>query len=46
LGKTFLLKRGHVVRIEFQADRPGVYPVICGTHVPSMRAEIVVQPKG
>jgi len=44
LGKTFLLKRGHVTRVEFLADLPGVYPVICSTHAPSMRAEIVVNP--
>ena len=45
LDKTFTLQRGHVTRIEFKAERPGVYPVICHTHTPSMRGEIVVLPK-
>jgi hypothetical protein len=45
LDKTFTLKRGHVVRVEFKADRPGTYPVICNTHMPSMRGEIVVLPR-
>lgn len=45
LGKAFILKRGHAVRVDFRADQPGVYPVICSTHQPSMRAEIVVLPR-
>lgn len=45
LDVSFTLRRGEVVRVEFTADRPGVYPVICHTHVPSMRGEIVVLPK-
>jgi heme/copper-type cytochrome/quinol oxidase subunit 2 len=44
-AKPFMLKRGHAMRIEFKAERPGVYPVICGTHQPSMRGEIVVLPR-
>ena len=44
-GKAFTLKRGHVVRWEFHAEKPGVYPVICSSHTPSMRGEIVVLPK-
>ena len=44
-GKAFTLKRGQVTRIEFQADKPGIYPMICTTHAPSMRGEIVVLPK-
>lgn len=46
LGKSFTLKRGHAVRVDFKAEKPGVYPVICSTHQPSMRAEIVVLPRG
>jgi heme/copper-type cytochrome/quinol oxidase subunit 2 len=45
LGKTFTLQRGHVARVSFKADKPGVYPVICRTHAPSMRSEIVVVAK-
>jgi heme/copper-type cytochrome/quinol oxidase subunit 2 len=43
--KAFTLKRGQVMRVEFKADRPGVHPVICGTHQPTMRGEIVVLPR-
>ena len=45
LGKAFTLKRGQTVRVEFKADQPGIYPVICTTHLPSMRGEIVVLPR-
>ena len=45
LGKSFTLKRGQVTRVEFKADRPGVFPIACGTHHPSMRGEIVVLPR-
>jgi hypothetical protein len=45
LGKEFAVQRGHVVRVEFKAERAGVYPVICHTHVPTMRGEIVVLPR-
>jgi heme/copper-type cytochrome/quinol oxidase subunit 2 len=45
LGKSFTLKRGQTTRVEFKAERPGVHPVICSTHQPSMRAEIVVLPR-
>ncbi len=45
LGKAFVLNRGNVVRVEFKAERAGVYPLVCATHQPSMRGEIVVLPK-
>jgi plastocyanin len=45
LSKTFTLKRGQVTRVEFKADKPGVYPIVCATHAPSMRGEIVVLPR-
>ena len=45
LGKSFTLKRGQVTRVEFKADRPGVFPIVCGTHQPSMRGEVVVLPR-
>ena len=45
IGKAFTLKRGQAVRLDFKADKPGIYPVICSTHQPSMRAEIVVLPR-
>lgn len=45
LGKTFTLTRGQVTRVEFKADKPGIYPIVCTTHAPSMRGEIVVLPR-
>ena len=42
--KSFELKRGHVTKISFKADKAGVFPIECGTHKPSMRAELVVLP--
>ena len=45
LEKAFTLQRGHVTRIEFKAEPTGVYPVICHTHAPSMRGEILVLPR-
>lgn len=45
LNHSFALRRGEVSRFEFRADAPGVFPIICSTHQPSMRAEIVVLPR-
>lgn len=45
LDEQFVLKRGHSVQITFTAERPGVYPIICSDHEPSMRGEIVVLPQ-
>jgi plastocyanin len=41
-GKSFILERGHVNRVTFVADKPSVFPIVCATHTPSMRAELVV----
>jgi hypothetical protein len=43
--KSFVLERGHVTRISFKADKAGVFAIQCGTHAPSMRAELVVLPR-
>ena len=43
--KSFELKRGHVTKISFKADKAGVFPIECHTHTPSMRAELVVLPR-
>lgn len=40
--KSLVLKRGHVVRIDLKADKVGVFPIICGTHGPSMVGELIV----
>ena len=44
-GKSFVLKRGTVTRVSFVADKPGVFPIECHTHRPSMTAEIIVLPR-
>ncbi|HEX2255477.1 MAG TPA: cupredoxin domain-containing protein [Afifellaceae bacterium] len=45
LGQSFDLKRGTATRVSFVAGEPGVFPIECDTHRPSMRAEIVVLPR-
>jgi len=43
--KSFLLKRGQVTKISFKADKVGLFAIQCGTHKPSMAAELVVLPR-
>ena len=43
--KTLVLKRGHVIRLEFKADKAGVFPIVCTHHKPSMVGELVVMPR-
>jgi plastocyanin len=43
--KSFELKRGQATRVEFTADKAGVFPIVCATHHPTMVAELVVAPK-
>jgi hypothetical protein len=43
--KMLVLKRGHVVKLEFTADKAGTFPIICAHHRPSMVAELIVLPK-
>src|SRR5262245_659911 len=45
LGKSFVLKRGTVTRVEFVVDKAGVFKIECGTHRPTMTAEIIVLPR-
>jgi hypothetical protein len=40
--KTLLLKRGHVVRMQFKADKVGTFPIVCAHHKPSMVGELIV----
>jgi hypothetical protein len=44
-GKSFNLKRGHVQRVTFTADKAGIFRFNCGAHMPSMTGELVVMPK-
>jgi len=43
--KALLVRRGHVVKVEFIADKVGTFPIICAHHRPSMVGELVVMPK-
>jgi len=43
--KALMLRRGHVVRVEFTADKAGTFQIICAHHRPSMVAELIVLPK-
>jgi len=43
--KSFVLKRGQATKISFKADKAGLFAIQCGTHKPSMAAELVVLPR-
>lgn len=44
-GQTFELKRGHVSKVTFTADKPGRHSIICATHLPTMTSELIVAAK-
>lgn len=37
-----VVRRGHITRVNFVADKPGIFKVICRKHAPSMQADLVV----
>ena len=41
-GKNFVVKRGMLARTTFTVKKPGLYPIICITHQPSHRADLLV----
>ena len=41
-GKSFVVKRGLLARQSFTVKKPGLYPIICITHQPSHRADLLV----
>jgi plastocyanin len=41
-GKSFVVKRGMLARQTFTVKKPGLYPIICITHQPSHRADLLV----
>lgn len=41
-NKSFLVKRGMLARTTFTVKKPGLYPIICITHQPSHRADLLV----
>ena len=42
---SFTVKRGEVTRVTLTATKPGLYPIICTKHTPSMQGTLVVLPK-
>lgn len=44
-GQTFELKRGHVHKATFVADKPGRHSIVCSAHLPTMTSELIVAPK-
>jgi len=45
IADSFTVKRGEITRVTFTATKPGLYPIICTKHAPSMQATLVVLPK-
>ena len=41
-GLSTVLKRGEVQRLNFVADKPGIFKIECSIHKPSMEATLVV----
>jgi len=41
-SKSVLVKRGMLARTTFKVTKPGLYPIICITHQPSHRADLLV----
>jgi hypothetical protein len=44
-GQTFEIKRGHVNKVTFTADKPGRHSIVCSAHQPTMVSELIVEPK-
>lgn len=45
-NRSFVVKRGVLARQTLRVRKPGIYPIICITHQPSHRADLVVLPCG
>ena len=41
-GKSFRVQRGMLSRVTFNVTKPGIYPILCITHQPSHRADLLV----
>jgi plastocyanin len=41
-GKNFVVKRGMLARTTFTVKKPGLYSILCITHQPSHRADLLV----
>lgn len=44
-GQSFELKRGHVNKVTFTADKPGRHSIVCSAHQPTMVSELIVAAK-
>lgn len=44
-NKTFRVNRGALAKTTFTVKKAGIYPIICLTHQPSHRADLVVLPR-
>jgi hypothetical protein len=42
---AFTVKRGQVTLVQFTADKPGVFQILCPVHHPAMRGELIVLPR-
>ena len=42
--KKFEVKRGELTTVEFDADKPGIFRIVCHTHQPAMTGTLVVLP--
>jgi plastocyanin len=41
----FEVKRGEITRVTFDADKAGIFRIVCPVHLPSMVGQLVVLPK-
>jgi hypothetical protein len=44
-GLNFTVRRGHVTRVNFTADKVGIFTLMCNVHRPTMTAQFVVLPR-
>lgn len=41
----FVVERGKVTVVEFKADRPGIFDIVCHDHLPTMQTQLLVLPR-
>jgi len=44
-NRNFRVNRGQLTTVTFKANKVGIFPIICVTHPPSHRADLVVLPR-
>ena len=42
---NFTVRRGQVIRVNFRADKAGIFNIVCNVHRPVMTAQLVVLPR-